>query len=175
MSRIAKLTVTLPIEVYKELDRRVEYEVKESRNRTYGDLSAEDILYEAIECNYDEWARLLEKGYKNTIHRNGIQFHNITEGFQNVSKGIIVDSTHVETDHRTCVIVMTLNDSLLTLDDDTINDLLEVIINEAFTPSIEESIEFDTVSEDIPECVVHLSLDDYISVNKLQYEIVYNL
>ena len=37
MSRIAKLTVTLPIEVYKELDRRVEYEVKESRNRTYGD------------------------------------------------------------------------------------------------------------------------------------------
>ena len=175
MSRIAKLTVTLPIEVYKELDRRVEYEVKESRNRTYGDLSAEDILYEAIECNYDEWARLLEKGYKNTIHRNGIQFHNITEGFQNASKGIIVDSIHVETDHRTCVIVMTLNDSLLTLDDDTINDLLEVIINEAFTPSIEESIEFDTVSEDIPECVVHLSLDDYISVNKLQYEIVYNL
>ena len=70
---------------------------------------------------------------------------------------------------------MTLNDSLLTLDDDTINDLLEVIINEVFKPSIEESIEFDTISEDIPECVVHLSLDDYISVNKLQYEIAYDL
>lgn len=175
MSRIAKLTVTLPIEVYKELDRRVEYEVKESRNRTYGDLSAEDILYDAIECNYDEWSRLSEKGYKNTIHRNGIQFHNITEGFRSVSKDIVVDSIHVETNHRTCVIVMTLNDSLLTLDDDTINDLLEVIINEVFTPSIEESIEFDTVSEDIPECVVHLSLDDCISVNKLQYEIAYDL
>lgn len=175
MSKIARLTVTLPIEVYKELDRRVEYEVKESRNRTYGDLSAEDILYDAIECNYDEWARLLEKGYKNTIHRNGIQFHNITEGFQNVSKDIIVDSIHVETSHRTCVVVMTLNDSALRLDDDTINELLEVIINEVFTLSIEESIEFDTVSEDIPECVVHLTLDDYISVNKLQYEIAYDL
>lgn len=175
MGKIARLKVTLPIDVYKELDRRVEYEVKEARNRTYGDLSAEDILYDAIECNYDEWTRLLEKGYKNTIHRNRIQFHNITEGFQNVSKDIIVDSIHVETDHRTCVVVMTLNDSLLTLDDDTINDLLEVIINEVFTPSIEESIEFDTVSEDIPECVVHLSLDDYISVNKVQYEIAYDL
>lgn len=175
MGKIARLIVTLPFEVYKELDRRVEYEVEESRNRTYGDLSTEDILYEAIECNYDEWSRLLEKGYKNTIHRNRIQFHNITEGFHNVSKDIIVDSIHVETNHRTCVVVMTLNDSLLTLDDDTINDLLEVIINEVFKPSIEESIEFDTVSEDIPECVVHLSLDDYISVNKLRYEIVYDL
>jgi hypothetical protein len=175
MSRIVKLTVTLPVEVYKELDRRVEYEVKESRNRTYGDLSTEDILYEAIECNYDEWARLLEKGYKNTIHRNGIQFHNITKGFRSVSKDIIVDSIHVETNHRTCVVVMTLKDNVLRLDDDTINDLLEVIINEVFTPSIEESIEFDTVSEDIHECVVYLSLDDYISVNKLQYEIVYDL
>lgn len=175
MSKIAKLTVTLSFEVYKELDRRVEYEVKESRNRAYGDLSVEDILYDAIERNYDEWSRLLEKGYKNTNHRNGIEFHNIKEGFQNVSKDIIVDSIHVETNHRTCVVVMTLNDSLLTLDDDTINDLLEVIINEVFTLSIEESIEFDTVSEDIPECVVHLSLDDYISVNKLQYEIAYDL
>ena len=175
MSKIAKLTVTLPIEVYKELDRRVEYEVKESRNRTYGDLSAEDILYDAIECNYDEWSRLLEKGYKNIIHRNGIQFHNITEGFQNVSKDIIVDSIHVETNHRTCVVVTTLDDSLLTLDDDTINDLLEVIVDEVFKPSIEESIEFDTTSEDIPECVVHLSLDDYISVSKLQHAIAYDL
>lgn len=175
MSKIARLTVTLPRDVYRELDRRVEYETKDSHNRTYGDLSTEDILYDAIECNYDEWARLLEKGYKNTIHQNGIQFHNITEGFQNVSKDIIVDSIHVETNYRTCVIVMTLNDNLLTLDDDTINDLLEVIINEVFKPSIEESIEFDTTSEDIPECVVHLSLDDYISVSKLQYEIVYDL
>ena len=175
MSRIAKLTVTLPIEVYKELDRRVEYEVKESRNRTYGDLSAEDILYDAIECNYDEWSRLLEKAYKNTIHRNGIEFHNITEGFRSVSKDIAVDSIHVETNHRSCVVVMTLNDNILRIDDDTINDLLEVIINEVFTPSIEESIEFDAVSEDVPECVVHLSLDDYISVNKLQYEVVYDL
>lgn len=175
MSRIARLTVTLPIEVYKELDRRVEYEAKESRNRTYGDLSVEEILYDAIECNYDEWSRLLEKGYTNTIHRNGIQFHNITEGFRSVSKDIVVDSIHVETNHRMCVVVMTLNDNLLTLDDDTINDLLEVIVNEVFKPSIEESIEFDTTSEDIPECVVHLSLDDYISVNKLQYEIAYDL
>ena len=175
MGKIARLIVTLPIEVYKELDRRVEYEVKESRNRTYGDLSAEDILYDAIECNYDEWARLLEKGYKNTIYRNGIQFHNITEGFRSVSKDIVVDSIYVETNHRACVVVMTLNDSLLTLDDGTINELLEVIINEVFTPSIAESIEFDTTSEDIPECVVHLSLDDYISVNKLQYEIAYDL
>ena len=175
MSKIARLTVTLPIEVYKELERRVEYEVKESRNRTYGDLSAEDILYDAIECNYDEWSRLLEKGYKNTIHRNGIEFHNITEGFQNVSKDIIVDSIHVETNHRACVVVATLNDNVLRLDDDTINELLEVIVDEVFKPSVEESIEFDTISEDIPECVVHLSLDDYISVNKLQYEIVYDL
>lgn len=44
MSKIARLTVTLPVEVYRELDRRVEYEVKESRNRTYEELSAEDIL-----------------------------------------------------------------------------------------------------------------------------------
>lgn len=175
MSKIARLTVTLPLDVYRELDRRVEYEVKESRNRTYGDLSAEDILYDAIECNYDEWSRLLEKGYKNTIHRNGIQFHNITEGFQNVSKDIIVDSIHVETNHRTCVVVMTLKDNVLRLDDDTINELLEAIVDEVFKPSIEESIEFDTTSEDIPECVVHLSLDDYISVNKLQYEIAYDL
>lgn len=175
MSKIARLTVTLPFEVYRELDRRVEYEVKASRNRTYGDLSAEDILYDAIECNYDEWSRLLEKGYKNTIHRNGIQFHNITEGFQNVSKDIIVDSIHVETNHRTCVVVMTLKDNVLRLDDDTINELLEAIVDEVFKPSIEESIEFDTTSEDIPECVVHLSLDDYISVNKLQYEIAYDL
>lgn len=175
MSRIARLTVTLPFDVYRELDRRVEYEVKESRNRTYEVLSAEDILYDAIECNYDEWARLLEKGYKNTIHRNGIQFHNITEGFQNVSKDIAVDSIHVETNHRVCVVVMTLNDNVLRLDDDTINELLEVIVDEVFKPSIEESIEFDTISEDIPECVVHLSLDDYISVNKLQYEIAYDL
>lgn len=175
MSRIAKLTVTLPIEVYKELDRRVEYEVKESRNRTYGDLSAEDILYDAIECNYDEWSRLLEKGYKTTIHRNGIQFHNITEGFRNVSKDLVVDSIQVETNHRTCVVVMTLSDNTLQLDDDTINELLEVIINEVFVPSIEESIEFDTTSEDIPECVVHLSLDDCISISKLQYEIMYDL
>ena len=175
MSKLARLTVKLPIEVYKELDRRVEYEVKESRNRTYGDLSAEDILYDTIECNYDEWSRLLEKGYKNTIHRNGIEFHNITDGFQNVSKDIIVDSIHVETNHRTCAVVMTLNDNVLRLDDDTINELLEVIVDEVFKPSIEESIEFDTISEDIPECVVHLSLDDYISVNKLQYEIVYDL
>lgn len=175
MSKIVRLTVTLPIEVYKELDRRVEYEVKESRNRMYGDLSAEDILHDAIECNYNEWSRLLENGYKNTNHRNGIQFHNITEGFRSVSKDLVVDSMHVETNHRMCVIVMTLNDNLLTLDDGTINDLLEVIVNEVFKPSIEESIEFDTTSEDIPECVVHLSLDDYISVNKLQYEIVYDL
>ena len=175
MSRIAKLTVTLPIEVYKELDRRVEYEVKESRNRTYGDLSAEGILYDAIECNYDEWSRLLEKGYKNTIHQNRIQFHNITKGFRSVSKDIVVDSMHVETNHRVCVVVMTLNDNVLRLDDDTINELLEVIVDEVFKPSIEESIEFDTISEDIPECVVHLALDDYISVNKLQYEIAYDL
>lgn len=83
MGKIARVKVTLPIEVYKELDRRVEYEVKESRNRTYGDLSTEDILYDAIECNYDEWSRLLEQGYKNTIHRNGIQFHNIIDDFVN--------------------------------------------------------------------------------------------
>lgn len=175
MSKIARLTVTLPFEVYRELDRRVEYETKESRNRTYGELSAEDILYDAIECNYDEWARLLEKGYKNTIHRNGIKFHNITEGFRSVSKDLVVDSIHVETNHRTCVVVMTLNDNVLQLDDDAINELLEVIINEVFIPSIEESIEFDTTSEDIPECVVHLSLDDYISVNKLQCVIEYDL
>lgn len=92
-----------------------------------------------------------------------------------MSRGIVVDSIHVETNRRTCVVVMTLNDNLLTLDDDTINDLLEVVINEVFTPSIEESIEFDTASEDILECVVHLALDDYISVNKLQYEIAYDL
>lgn len=175
MSKIARLTVTLPFEVYRELDRRVEYEVKDSRNRTYGDLSVEDILYDAIECNYDEWARLLEKGYKNTTHRNGIQLANITEGFRSVSKDLVVDSIHVETNHRTCIVVMTLNDNVLQLDDDTINELLEVIINEVFIPSIEESIEFDTTSEDIPECVVHLSLDDYISISKLQYEIVYDL
>ena len=175
MGKIARLIVTLPIEVYKELDRRVEYEVKESRNRTYGDLSAEDILYDAIECNYDEWSRLLEKGYKNTIHQNRIQFHNITEGFQNVSKDIIVDSIHVETNHRTCVVAMTLDDNVLKLDNDVINELLEVIVDEVFKPSIEESIEFDTISEGIPECVVHLALDDYISVNKLQYEIAYDL
>lgn len=175
MSKIARLTATLPLDVYRELDRRVEYEVKESRNRTYGDLSTEDILHEAIERDYDEWARLLEKGYKNTIHRNGIEFHNITDGFQNVSKDIIVDSIHVETNHRTCAVVMTLNDNVLRLDDDTINELLEVIVDKVFKPSIEESIEFDTISEDIPECVVHLSLDDYISVNKLQYEIAYDL
>lgn len=175
MGKIARLTVVLPFEVYRELDRRVEYEVKESRNRTYEVLSAEDILYDAIECNYDEWARLLEKGYKNTIHRNGIQFHNITEGFRSVSKDLVVDSIHVETNHRTCVVVMTLHDNVLQLDDDTINELLEVIINEVFIPSIEESIEFDTTSEDISECVVHLSLDDYISISKLQYEIVYDL
>ena len=175
MGKMARLTVTLPFEVYRELDRRVEYEVKESRNRTYGELSAEDILYDAIECNYDEWSRLLEKGYKNTIHRNGIEFHDIKEGFQNVSKDLAVDSVHVETNHRTCVVVMTLNDNTLKLDDDTINELLEVIVNEVFAPSIEESIEFDTTSEDIPECVAHVSLDDYISVNKLQYEIVYDL
>ena len=175
MSKIARLTVTLPFEVYRELDRRVEYEAKESHNRTYGDLSAEDVLYDAIECNYDEWSRLLEKGYKNTSHRNGIQFHNITEGFRNVSTDLAVDSIHVETNHRTCVVVMTLNDNLLTLDDDTINDLLEIIVNEVFNPSIEESIEFDTTNEDIPECVVRLSLDDYVSVNKLQYEIAYDL
>ena len=156
MSKIAKLTVTLPFEAYKELDRRVEYEVKESRNRAYGDLSVEDILYDAIECNYDEWSRLLEKGYKNTNHRNGIQFHNITEGFRNVSKDLVVDSMQVETDHRACVITMTLDDNTLKLDDDTINELLEVIIKEVFNPSIEESIEFETISEDIPECVVHL-------------------
>ena len=175
MSKIAKLTVTLPFEVYKELDRRVEYEVKESRNRAYGDLSVEDILYDAIERNYDEWSRLLEKGYKNTNHRNGIQFHNITEGFRSVSKDIVVDSIHAETNHRTCVVVMTLKDNVLRLDDDTINELLEAIVDEVFKPSIEESIEFDTTSEDIPECVVSLSLDDYISVNKLQYEIAYDL
>lgn len=175
MGKIARLTVTLPIEVYKELDRRVEYEVKEFRNHTYEELSAEDILYDAIECNYDEWTRLLEKGYKNTIHRNGIEFHNITEGFRNVSKDLVVDSIQVETNHRTCVVVMTLSDNTLQLDDDTINELLEVIINEVFVPSIEESIEFDTTSEDIPECVVHLSLDDYISISKLQYEIMYDL
>lgn len=175
MSKLARLTVTLPIEVYKELDRRVEYEVKESRNRMYGELSAEDILYDAIECNYDEWARLLEKGYKNTIHRKGIQFHNITEGFRNASKDLVVDSIQVETNHRACVVVMTLSDNALTLDDDTIIDLLDVIINEVFEPSIEESIEFETTSEDIPECVVHLSLDDYISISKLQYDIAYDL
>lgn len=175
MGKIARVKVTLPIEAYKELDRRVEYEVKEFRNRAYGDLSTEDILYDAIECNYDEWSRLLEKGYKNTIHRNGIQFHNITEGFRSVSKDIVVDSMHVETNHRTYVVVMTLGDNMLKLDDDVINELLEVIVDEVFKPSIEESIEFDTISEDIPECVVHLSLDDYISVNKLQYEIAYDL
>jgi metal-responsive CopG/Arc/MetJ family transcriptional regulator len=175
MSKIARLTVTLPLDVYRELDRRVEYETKDSRNRTYGDLSTEDILYDAIECNYDEWSRLLEKGYKNAKHRNGIQFHNITEGFRSISKDLTVDSIHVETNRRTCVVVMTLHDNVLTLDDDTINDLLGVIINEVFEPSIEESIEFETTSEDIPECVVHLSLDDYISVSKLQYEIVYDL
>lgn len=175
MSKIARLTVTLPFEVYRELDRRVEYETKESRNRTYGELSVEDILYDAIECNYDEWARLLEKGYKNTIHRNGIKFHNITEGFRSVSKDLVVDSIHVETNHRTCIVVMTLHDNVLQLDDDTINELLEVIIHKVFIPSIEESIEFDTTSEDIPECVVHLSLDDYISISKLQYEVVYDL
>ena len=175
MSKIARLTVTLPFEVYKELDRRVEYETKDSRNRAYGDLSTEDTLYDAIECNYDEWARLLEKGYKNTIHRNGIQFHSITEGFRSVSKDIAVDSIHVETNHRSCVVVMTLDDNVLKLDNDVINELLEVIVDEVFKPSIEESIEFDTLSEDIPECVAHLSLDDYISVNKLQYEIVYDL
>lgn len=175
MTREIVLTATLPIEVYKELDRRVEYEVKESRNRVYGDLSAEDILYGVIECNYDEWSRLLEKGYKNTIHRNGIQFHNITEGFRNASKDLVVDSVHVETSHRACAVVMTLSDNVLSLDDDTINELLGVIVNEVFEPSIEESIEFETTSEDIPECVVHLSLDDYISISKLQYELTYDL
>lgn len=175
MSKLARLTVTLPFETYRELDRRAKYEVKESHNRTYGDLSTEDILYEAIECNYDEWARLLEKGYKNTIHRHGIEFHNIKEGFQNASKDLVVDSMHVETNHRVCVVAMTLGGNVLKLDDDTVNDLLEVIINEVFVPSIEESIEFDTTSEDIPECVVHLSLDDYISVNKLQYTITYDV
>ena len=92
-----------------------------------------------------------------------------------MSKDLVVDSIHVENNHRTCAVVMTLNDNVLQLDDDTINELLEVIINEVFIPSIEESIEFDTTSEDIPECVVHLSLDDYISIRKLQYEIVYDL
>ena len=62
---------------------------------------------------------------------------------------------------------------MLKLDDDVINELLEVIVDEVFKPSIEESIEFDTTSEDILECVVHLSLDDCISVNKLQYAIEY--
>ena len=32
MGKIARVKVTLPIEVYKELDRRVEYEVKVRRS-----------------------------------------------------------------------------------------------------------------------------------------------
>lgn len=61
MTRKIVLTATLPYEAYHDFDRAVEYEVVETIKQRYNSETIEEMLYEAIECNYDEWGSFITK------------------------------------------------------------------------------------------------------------------
>lgn len=159
MTTILTLTVTLHESIYQNLDRVVEYEVDEQYRQKYGDV-VDKMLHESIECNENEWHRLLQKGYKGSIQRGTINFDSIWYDVSVILEDLVgIDDLDLEIDRRECRFIMKyerLNEELTIYDMEQLADMLG---RRVLAPQCVESVEFETTNWLIPECVVHLKLE----------------
>ena len=173
MTRKIVLTATLPYEAYHDFDRAVEYEVDEMIKQRYNSETIEEMLYAAIECNYDEWDRLLQNGYKDAEQNESINYDQTHERLIDILREYNIFETEIQTKRRSCKLIMTFNDDVEELDEVTINDVLYTLAVEVIRPLCSDKIVFETSIEEIPECTVFLWIDDYLSDEALERTIEY--
>ena len=173
MTRKIVLTVTLPYGVYHDFDRAVEYEVNDTIKQRYDRETINEMLYEAIEQNYNEWDRLLQKGYKDAEQNETINYDRAREGLIDILKEYDILETEIQVERRSCKLIMAFNDDVEELDNVDINDVLYVLAAEVIRPLCSDKITFETTLDEIPECVVYLWIDDYLSDEALEHAIEY--
>lgn len=173
MTRKIVLTATLPYEAYHDFDRAVEYEVVDTIKQHYNSETIKEMLYEAIECNYDEWDRLLQKGYKDAEQNESINYDRAHERLIDILREYDIFETEIQAECRSCKLIMTFNDDVEELDEVTINDVLYTLAVEVIRPLCSDKIVFETSIEEIPECTVFVWIDDYLSDEALEHTIEY--
>lgn len=173
MTRKIVLTVTLPYGAYHDFDRAVEYEVNDTIKQRYDSETINEMLYEAIEQNYNEWDRLLQKGYKDAEQNETINYDRAREGLIDILKEYGILETEIQVERRSCKLIMAFNDDVEELDNVDINDVLYVLAAEVIRPLCSDKITFETTLDEIPECVVYLWIDDYLSDEALEHTIEY--
>ena len=159
MTKQVILTVTLHESIYRDLDRNVEYEVNEQYRQMYDDATIQKMLHESIECDENEWNRLLRQGYKGSIQRGTIDYDKIWYDVSVILEDLGVDDVDLEVDRRECRFIMTyeqLNAELKIYD---IEKLADMLGHRVLEPQCVEIIEFETTNWLIPECVAHLELE----------------
>lgn len=173
MTREIVLTATLPYGTYHDFDRAVEYEVDETIKQKYDSETINEMLYEAIEQNYSEWDRLLQKGYKDAEQNETINYDRAHEGLIDILREYDIFETEIQAERRSCKLIMTFNDDVEELDNVDINDILYVLAAEVIRPLCSDKITFETTLDEIPECAVYLWIDDYLSDEVLEHTIEY--
>ena len=173
MTREIVLTATLPYGTYHDFDRAVEYEVDDTTKEKYSRGKIDEILYNAIERNYDEWDRLLQKGYKDAEQNETINYDSVHERLYEILKEYNIFETEIQVERRSCKLIMTFNDDVEELDSTDINDILYVLATEVIRPLCSDKIAFETTLDEIPECAVFLWIDDYLSDEALEHTIEY--
>lgn len=173
MSRKIILTATLPYETYRAFDRAVEYEVSDLYKQKFDNTTIDEMFYEAIEQNYDEWDRLLQKAYKDAEQNEKINYDRAHERLIEILTPYDIFETEIQAERRSCKLIMTFNDDVEELDEVTTNDVLYVLAVEVIRALCSDKITFETPIEEIPECVAYLWIDDYLSDEALEYTIEY--
>ena len=173
MARKAILTVTLPYDVYCELDRDVEYETETAISQQYDEQHINDMLYAAIESDYSKWERMLKRAYKDALQRECVRINDVREQVFDILEDLEVDDIELELQRRSCRLIMMFNEDIEEINNSEIRGLLHMLASEVIRTQCTESVEFDPRIDEIPELVVHLSIsyNDYIDINKLQYTI----
>ena len=165
------LTATLPYEAYRAFDRAVEYEVSDLYKQNLDSTTIDEMFYEAIEQNYDEWDRLLQKAYKDAEQNEKINYDRTHERLIDILKEYDIIETEIQVERRSCKLIATFGEEVEELDESDINDVLYVLA--VFRPLCSDKIMFETSLEEIPECTVFLWIDDYLSDEVLEYTIEY--
>lgn len=167
------LTATLPYETYRAFDRAVEYEVSDLYKQKFDSATIDETLYEAIERNYDEWNRLLQKAYKDAEQNEKINYDRTHERLIDILEEYDIIEAEIQVERRSCKLLATFGEEVEELDESDINDVLYVLAVEVFRPLCSDKITFETSLEEIPECTVFLWIDDYLSDEVLEHTIEY--
>lgn len=167
------LTVSLLESSYLGLDRNVEYEINEQYRRQFDDATIQKMLHESIECDESEWARLLHKGYKESIQRGIVDYDKIWYDVSVILEDFGIDDFDLEIDRRECRFIMTYEQLNVELEIYDMEKLADMLGHRVLEPQCAESIEFETNNELIPECVVHLELERELHKFHICYETEY--